>query len=244
MKYVQYWSDPVTLSGINIDDYNIKRVVHKFIEKRCLKSADVIVYGTEPLYKMQRKMFKQFANKMTYVDVSYYNSERTDTHKNGKYIYAGNYYSSIRNIMPLYNAFKKCEANMLDIYGSSDIKLEKTANIKVHGRISPAELERIQDEYSVEVCLLNSNCTQIPGKVFYGMNQDKKMLIILDGKYGNEIGEYLQKYKRFLMCRNSEEDIINVLNNFDRYPTRDYALDRFSPQNVATDLLNIIEEYE
>lgn len=244
IKYVQYWSDPVALSGINIEDYNIKRSVHKFIEARCLKLADIIVYGTEPLYEMQSRLFKRFASKMCYIDVSYCDKERDDTQKNGKYIYAGNYYASIRNIKPLYNAFKKCKSNFLDIYGASDVQLESTPNIKVFGRVSPEELEYKQNEYSVEVCLLNSRCTQIPGKIFYSMNHDKKILIILDGKHGKDIGKYLQKYNRFLLCENNEDDIINVLNNDYNYPTYDYALDRFSPENVAKDFLNKIDKNE
>ena len=82
---------------------------------------------------------------------------------------------------------------------------------------------------------------QIPGKLFYDMYSDKNILVITDGPYGNEIGEYLKTYKRFHFCENKKEDIIAALKqmqNMEPFKDKKYIEENFSPQKVANDLVN------
>ena len=60
MKYIQYWSDPIALSGIYPEKFNIKRYPMYFIEKSLLKKADKIVYGTKTLMDFQKVMYKKW----------------------------------------------------------------------------------------------------------------------------------------------------------------------------------------
>ena len=43
IKFIEYWSDPIALSGIYPENFNIKRYPLYFIEKHLLKYADKIV---------------------------------------------------------------------------------------------------------------------------------------------------------------------------------------------------------
>jgi len=216
VEFIQYWSDPLALSGIYPEDLNIKRYIHFRIERKLLKSADKIVYGTKTLFLHQKKLFMNYKNRMSYIDVSY-QSTNIDTLKKHveKYTigYTGQYQKSTRNIEPLYNVFKSYKEADLLICGNGDISLEETSNIKViNKRYSQNQIGNIEKEIDVIVGLLNSNCIQIPGKIFYHTHTNKSILVILDGKYSNQIYEYLKSFNRFVFCENNEDSIKKALN--------------------------------
>lgn len=233
-KYVQYWSDPIAISGILPEDLSIKRVAHKVIEKKCLSYADKIIYGTKVLLDAQKTIYKKYANKMDYIDISYIEKNKTTTTKpNNRFLYAGNYYSSIRNIYPLYQAFNDFKLGELTIYGSSDLQLSSTECVKVNGRISLDQLTEIENEYYNIVCVGNVNCLQIPGKIFYDMNKNKNILVVLDGKYKEEIKSYLDSYNRFITCYNTAEAIKEAIQQLEKNKlNNEYALENYSPKMI------------
>lgn len=244
--YYQYWSDPMALSGILPDNYSLKRFPFYYLESKAYKYADQIIFGTKTLYYFNSVLYKKHVNKMRYVDVPYL--DKADiaskiTRPQNEFIYAGNYYSSIRNILPLYNAFNRLGNNFhLTIFGNSDISLKSTNNVTVHERITAVELESIEASFKNSVCLLNHSCIQIPGKTFYQIDTDQNILVLADGKYKKEIIEYLESFNRFIICENSEEAIINVLCGFDKY--REYTCpdlikEKYSSKTIALDILNL-----
>ena len=150
---------------------------------------------------------------MRYVDISY-NWDICDkvksviTSSKTKYGYFGNYYASIRDIKPLYDSFRKRnDENELTICGSSDIKLAPNNNISIFERVAPQIADDMESEMDVIVCILNKNCVQIPGKLFYKTCMQQIILVILDGKYQDTIKEDLERYNRFLFCKNNQDDI-------------------------------------
>lgn len=241
-RYIQFWSDPITISGIYPEKINIKRFPAYISERKALSYAGEVVYGTKILCDFQKKVFKKYSDKMRYVDICHSmpkdEGRKATLRKKLTFGYFGNYYSAIRNILPLYHAFLECE-NKLLICGTGDVKLASCGQIEVRERVSIEEADRLEDDVDVIVCILNRNCIQIPGKIFYKTHIQKDILIILDGKYKEEIQKYLKEFKRFVFCNNTVESIRECVTKFSA-ENLSYKLDEsitISPLQMAQALL-------
>ncbi len=239
--YIQYWGDPLALSLITPQQYNIKRSILKTIEKRLHKFADKIVYGTESLYSAQLQLFPEIAGKTTACDVGYM-PDAIDRHRESKAMrfgYFGNYFSSIRDIRPLYDAFKKIEGAQLTICGSSDIKLEGTNNIEILNRISQDVVEQEESKIDVEVCVLNRVGIQIPGKIFYHTSTDKHILVLIDGPNANAIEDELRRSNRFIICHNEKGEIEKTIHAIieGRYNAIEYDKYFYSPERICNQII-------
>lgn len=245
IKYIQYWSDPITLALISPKDYSIKRLPFFWVENQLHKSADSIVYGTKSLYIGQKSLFKKYREKMAYCDVSYCIDNESTTispssnRKELLFGYFGGYNSSVRDIQPLYNAFVN-EKSELVICGNGDIVLTECSNIKIVKRVPQSEVAALEASVNVYVCILNKHGIQIPGKVFYLTDSDKYILVICDGDYKEEIREYLSSFKRFIFCENTIEDIRRVMReiNMEHYSIDISELYRLSPKYVSKSILD------
>lgn len=244
-KLYQYWSDPMTLSGITrkLLLKTPRRWLFWFLEKKAISNGDKIIYGTKTLLDTQKAIFKSYKNKMTYVDVCYTPNDNRYIHKSlktNRILYAGNYYSSIRNILPLAEAISKQNLIQLDVYGCGDIDLSLYKNVQVYGRVSADKIKQIEKLYDLTVCILNHTATQIPGKIFYEMLSGKKILILSDGPYQKEINEYLKRYQRFIICENTVESILLSLNldNLMFEVDFKYIEEHYSPKVIALSLIN------
>lgn len=245
LKYIQYWSDPITISGIYPSDLNLKRLPYYLLEQYLLSLGDEIVYGTKLLYDGQHKLFKQYKHKMRYVHVSYSpttKNEKSEFTKPYTYGYTGNYTKEIRNILPLYNAFHSFLDANLFICGTGNVKLESTNNITVHNRYPQGEISAIEATLDIFICICNYSCLQIPGKVFYQANSNKVILVILDGKYKRRIKSYLEEFQRFEFCYNNVESIVKALKRIqNKYPKVSHeSIYKLSPEFVANQLLQDI----
>lgn len=243
VPFYQYWSDPVALSGIIPEAFGFKRWPFYIAEKRAFKSADQIIFGTKTLLDMNSWLYKKFAKKMRYVDVAYLHKEKKSifTRNNFEYIYAGNYFSSIRNIIPLYNAFNGLGGEYkLYIYGASDLDLKSTDNVIVNERIPAKELEKIEASFVNNISLLNHSCMQIPGKTFYQTDTDQNIIVIADGSHKEDIIDYLKTYNRFEICQNTEEEIINKIikiSKTDKFCCTQEIKKFFSPETVSEKII-------
>lgn len=111
IKYIEYWSDPVALSGITPEAFNWKRKPFYWIEKKFFSYADAVIFGTKPLLDAQKKLYSKYVSKMDYIDASYseydeLDSEVKECKKNNNFLDSGNYYSNIRNISCLFDAVR------------------------------------------------------------------------------------------------------------------------------------------
>ena len=216
LKIYEYWSDPMALSGINKELFKKmpRKWLFKLIEKKAISNCNNIIYGTKVLMLTQKEFYKKESLKMSYIDIAYCeNDYETESCCNSKRIlYAGNYYSTIRNILELVQAISEQNEYTLDVFGDSDLDLAGFSNVFVHERIPKARLDIVKNAYSIEVCLLNRVTPQIPGKIFYDMLSKKTIIILADGPMQNEIIDYLSEYKRFLVCRNRADDILKLLS--------------------------------
>lgn len=241
IPWYQFWSDPTALSGILPEQLSFKRYPFKWIEHKAIKQCDKIIYGTKTLLEFQRDLYPDQADKMRYIDIPYVNrtSQWNVVPIKNSLLYAGNYYSNLRNIQPLIDAVSQMPEYTLDVYGCGDCQNPGVKNITFHGRISPDELSKIESQYESLVCVLNHSCIQIPGKIFYDTIKPTKTLVIIDGPYSERISEYLKSYNRFVFCNNNVDDIKQAIQEIDCFQT---DLERvracFSPEKIADDLLS------
>ena len=244
IRYIQYWSDPIAISGIYPEQLNYKRYAHYLIEKILLSKSSEIVYATKTLCLFQKKIYPFHSHKMRYVDVGYINQIPQNKKKqaiNPKIIYAGSYKSNIRNIKPLYKAMSLLKNINLLICGDSDISLDSTESIEVvKKRFSQNEILKIENDADILVSILNSSCIQIPGKVFYHTNKNIVLLVVVDGIYGEAIKEYLSEFKRFEFCENNIESIKKAITRIKstNFHVNLSSINLLSPQVISKKIID------
>lgn len=236
-RWIQYWGDPLAYDITNKAIYS-KWILKKF-ELNLIKKADKIVYVSPFTYELQIREFPGIADKMTWLPIPYIEKKEYDETSNDIFTigYFGAYKSSVRNIYPLYEACKKMNNIHLDIVGDSDITLEETDNIKNYPRGNVDDLEKNAD---LLVCILNSSGTQIPGKIYHYAATNKPILVILDGEKKEKMREYLKRFGRYVMCDNDEKSILDAINEIKNMDKKYEPCPYFEPQNIAIRLVKTI----
>ena len=211
--YIQHWGDPLT---IDITDKTIvPTFLKKHIEKKLLKNADRIQYVSPITLAKQKELFPKLASKMVFLptngEIIKY-KKRID-YKNLSIAYCGSYMSSVRNIIPLYEAvgsLKDVGINLL-IIGNGDVALEEKSNIKILGRVNSEELIGIVKDVDVFVSIMNNRGSQIPRKLYSDGLSDKGALVLVDGEYGEQIQSFFSQYNRYVFANNKKEEIVRCL---------------------------------
>lgn len=237
-KWIQYWGDPMTIDITSKSIY--PKFLIKMIEKKLFRNSDLIVYASPITKKNQKKMFKIFANKMTFIPTPYIEPKYYPETNNAVYTigYFGAYNKNVRDIMPLYQSCRELREQVkLDIIGDSDIELSNTKNINI---ISRRDISRYEKNTDLLVCMLNKKGTQIPGKVFHYAATNKPILLLIDGEYGEEIGQYFKQFSRFIICKNEVNDIKETLYSMLSDRQRYYPCEEFNAANVAKELIKSI----
>lgn len=230
-RIVEYWGDPLYGDVSFVSAY--PNWVIKNIEYKYLKLAHRIVYTSPFTLKAEQTIYPKLAGRMVSVPTANLEEKIYDpfTRSSIKVGYYGDYYTQYRDIRPLYNAFSSgAFDNMpveLIIVGDSDIKLESKDNITI---LSRRNIEQLQTETDILICLLNSHGTQIPGKLYYNAGTNLPIVVILDGEYKNEIKEYMDGFERFECCENTVESIKEVIKNIVNSKTQ------YEPSPVLTPL--------
>ncbi|WP_218687974.1 glycosyltransferase family protein [Saccharococcus caldoxylosilyticus] len=242
-KWIQYWGDPIYLDINN--NLILPKFIVKWVEKRLLKEADAAVYVSPITCEMQKKIYYSMKDKLYFVNPPYLEQRIYNTFSkkhNIKIGYYGAYISSVRNIMPLYEAVKSMNNVHLDIVGNSDLSLESTDNIKVYSRESYHEIVKREAKTDILVCVFNRNGTQIPGKVYHYAATNKPVLLILDGD-SEEMYSYLASFNRFVICHNNVHEIKNAINNIitGKISVLNEPLVECEPRIVAKRILDCVD---
>ena len=189
----------------------------KYWEKKLISKADRVIYSSPLTLKVQKDTFPKLAHKMdyatqAYADVENNKSESINRKDESQILvgYFGAYKSTVRNILPLYNA-AKIMGFKLNICGPSDIKLQSTNNIRVLGKLPYKEVVKLESESDIIVCLCNKKGTQIPGKIYYCAAYKKPIVVILDSEYKTELRVFLESFNRYILCDNNEKSIQNAI---------------------------------
>lgn len=212
-KWIQYWGDPMYNDITRKKDW--RNIFVKYHEKKLIQKADRVIYASPLTLKLQKETYPYLANKMDYASQVFINDrlEKIDSHdsskKNITFGYFGAYNTKIRNIMPLYKS-ELNENYILNICGSSDLKLSSTERIRVFGILPYNEVTKMEQKMDVLVTLCNNTGTQIPGKIYYCSGYNKPIIIILDGEYKEELREYFESFNRYIICENDSNSIIKA----------------------------------
>lgn len=238
-KWIQYWGDPLTLDITRENKYPISLL--KKIESNILTRADAIIYVSPLTLEKQKSLFPSHANRMKFIPIPYLESKiyNKKINSKAKIGYFGDYPSGIRNLFPFYEACEKqIDEIEVEIVGNSDLNLSNTENIMVLGRKTRNQVEYMEEQSDILVCLLNKTGTQIPGKLYHYAATDKAILVILDGEYKEEIKSYLNTFNRYLFCENNEESIYHTINEIKNSEKRYKPSPEFHPNLIAELFIN------
>lgn len=244
-KWIQIWGDPF-LTDITLSKTARKRKIYKE-EKRLLSACDKIVYVSKMTLKIQKKVYAECAEKMTYVPIPYLNKGEALSgdhieQKKVRLAYCGDYTSKVRNIMPLYMAALEDEKNFhLIICGNSDLDLCSTSSVKVLGRQTYKKVEEIEKEATILVHICNLQGSQIPGKIYQYSGSYKPILFILDGNT-TDIREQFEKYGRYYFAENTKEDISRVIRLIVHENKQFYPVHEFEKKVIADKILDMQKE--
>ncbi|SHJ72325.1 hypothetical protein SAMN02745751_03214 [Dethiosulfatibacter aminovorans DSM 17477] len=235
-KWIQYWGDPLANDITHKSMY--PKWILRIIEFNLLKTADRIVYVSPFTYKQQVDEFPKLSKKMMWAPIPYIKKKNYVKTLNETYTvgYFGAYKSRVRNINPLYNACKKMEGVVhLNIAGDSDIVLEECKNVCIYPRKNVDDLEGNSD---LLVCMLNSSGMQIPGKIYHYAATNKPILVLLDGENKEEMKEYLESFNRYIICDNNKKEIEDTINWIIENP-KDYSpCESLNSVSIASEILN------
>lgn len=204
-RWIQYWGDPLAVDITQKSIY--PRFILKRIERKLIHGADKIVYVSPFTLKVQQELYPAYKERMEFLPIAYMKEEIFPNSTNDKFVigYYGNYTTQVRNLLPFYEACKEVgEKISVSIYGDSDLDLVSTDNIHIFPRGIIEEHKRIAD---LLVCVMNSQGTQIPGKLYHLAGTNKKVLVVLDGEYEQEMSQFLETFHRFYLCKNDKESI-------------------------------------
>ena len=210
-KVIEYWGDPMT--GDITQKAIYPECIIKREERRFLKVADKIVYTSPFTLEMEQKAHPAYAARMTFVPTANAFEKIYPETQNAVYTvgYYGAYYSWIRNIKPLYHAFSSLRGvAKLNLVGDSDLQLQPADNVMIRPRGIVKDLEEQTDLF---VCVLNSTGTQIPGKLYHTAATNRPILVVLDGDRQDEMRKYLESFDRFILCGNSETEIVAAIRS-------------------------------
>lgn len=182
---------------------------------------------------------------MTWMPIPYmkekiYTNRKYDF-KSIKLGYFGDYKDAVRNIKNLYDVCFEEKLNLV-IAGNSNKKYQQTDNIKIHERLPSADVERLESEVDVLVCILNIKGTQIPGKIYHYAATNKPILIILDGEFKEDIFRYLHKFNRFLFCDNDTKHILKNISKIAQHQKQYRPLAELDYKKISKKFLSVNED--
>jgi hypothetical protein len=244
-KWVQYWGDPMLNDITRKCDWRNGLV--RYHEGKLLSKADRVIYVSPLTLNEQKGTFKEFSYKMDFANQSVANFYNNIYNKNNnkdetiKVGYFGAYYSTVRNIMPLYNSVRASNF-VLNICGESDIALDSMENILIEKKLSYKEVVKREEDSDIIVCICNLKGAQIPGKIYYSAGYAKPIIIILDGEHKNYLRSYFNMFNRFILCDNEENSVKEAIEiAISQLKNKDFNIpEQLKPEYVAKKVLGDI----
>lgn len=236
--WIQIWGDPF-LADITKKSAKLDRKI-KEEEKRLLSKANKIVYVSKLTLNNQKNIYPESSDKMEYIPIPYEKEIRYSIVNKSpkKFLYAGDYNSTVRNIKPLIKAFENSE-NELIICGGTDLNIKKISkNIRIMKRQTFENIKILEQEADVLVHLSNLHGGQIPGKIYQYSGTNKPILFILDGNENSLLNNF-SPFNRYIFTKNNHEDILNILNKDDVFSKEYIPVNEFKPINIAQKILEL-----
>ena len=240
-RWIQHWGDPMN-GDITRKNCYPDRII-QWYERKIIEKADRIVYVSPFTTEMQRKAYPDMVDKIAFVPLPCIESENErSSSKNGsehlKLAYMGDYFSKVRNIMPLYEACQSMPEVELTIAGISDLKLQSTGNITVLPRVPHSQAVQIEEQADVSVSVCNIRGTQIPGKLYYSAAMQKHLMVLIDGDDPEKIKTYLERFNRYELAENNVESIKTAIKELQGKPCDYQCPEELKPLNVIKAILD------
>lgn len=219
-KWIQYWGDPLS------NDISVKRLLPDFLvekeEQRIISKCDKAVYVSPFTADMIKNKYPQLADKIDFLPIPVVETDenRSGTSSTKLLGYLGDYDTANRNIHPLLEVIINNNFDFV-IAGNSDVKIESNDKIRVYKRMPVDEIEKMQQEIDIFICLCNKSGTQIPGKVYHYAATSKPVIVVLDGDRADDIAQFLSTFERYYLCNNRPDEILKcikaAMNNHEAY---------------------------
>lgn len=240
-KWVQYWGDPFT--GDISKGYlgSEKHLINE--EKRLLSLCDLAVYVSPLTAQYIQHKYADMAEKVFFTPITYSQGKYFCAPVKERFLigYFGDYTRRNRDIIPLYQAMNQLSDKYYSkIIGTSDVVLDETDRVEVCARIPANELQQIEQECNLRVCICNRSGTQIPGKIYHAAATNTPVLVILDGECAETIREYFGQFNRFYFCENNAESIATTIKRIAEKPDLNIQLspvEAFSAKRVAQSII-------
>lgn len=213
IKWIQYWGDALyfdTLTRRPIFRGRLKKA-----EYRLIQNCDAVVYTNGVILEKQKKLFKDMADKMFYIETPYAFSEKSEkkifTYQVG---YFGSFSTSVRDITPLYSVLSKSDYRSV-IIGNGDVEIPSTGKLEVMPRGPVSVIRDYESNTRILVCICNKlplsreETGLIPGKVYHYAATDKTVLVI---GASVDVEKFLRKYNRFVFVPNDRVQIEKTIN--------------------------------
>ncbi len=237
-RWCQIWEDPWYY-----DIYGGFPEIVKKEEHMLLQAASEIYYVSPLTLKYQKQYFSDCAEKMKHIPLPAFEYEDSCCPQDDglvRFGYFGDYYSKTRNLQNFYDSMISLNATGY-IYGDSDINLQSSSNLIVHGRTTLDKLSTIQGKTDVLIHLCNLYGGQIPGKIYHYSMTEKPIIFILDGTDDEqeEIKQVFDKYNRYIFCENTFDSITKAIISMSNRENlmKFKPVNDFRPKNIIKNLL-------
>lgn len=244
-KWLQYWGDPLTIDITN--KTWLPRYYLKYKELQLIKRASKIIYVSPFTLEAQKKLFPRSSEKMEFLPIAYNRTIMSNKELDINEIkigYFGDYFSNIRNILPLIKSANDYGKSIkLFIAGNSDLLLERNQNLIVYPRLNSEKILDLELQMDILIVILNNHGTQIPGKLYHYSATNKPILVICE-KLNKKMKEYLSSFNRFIICENDSSHIIKEIEKIKITKHVYMPLTELSRENIALKIIEIGEDYE
>lgn len=248
-EIISVWTDVIAYNFLDsLNDIGWKRKKLIRFESFLIKDSTKCFYLGDPQKNFQQKAYPKYSNKMfSYFIPSCFPA--LDTSRKNKptlsALYFGNVNPTYRNLEQLFKSGKyinKCKIQVIGTAytGKKPVSYENIDFVILNKRICNIDnVLEIESRGDISICFLNSKGFSLPGKLFYFTNTKRPILVIKDGKYADEIENYLKKFNRFIFCDNNYVSIANAINtitmNYENMCNVDVS--EFSSKNALSFLL-------
>lgn len=242
IKWAQYWGDALyfdTLIRHPIFPSRLKKAEYNLI-----RNCDAVFYTNDVILQKQKKLFKDMADKMTYIETPYAFAEATDsedfTYQVG---YFGSFSTVVRDIAPLYSVLSEADYRSV-IIGNGDVEIKPTDKLEVMPRATVSVVHQYEDDTRILACICNKlpankkETGLIPGKAYHYGATDKPVLMI---GASPDVESFLRQYNRFIFVPNDSQQIKAAVEKLLAEPFRkEKPLEAVKPKNAATKFIDFL----
>lgn len=242
IKWAQYWGDALyfdTLIRHPIFPSRLKKAEYKLI---C--NSDAIFYTNAVVLEKQKKLFKDMADKMAFIETPYAFAKMSEKREFSYQVgYFGSFSTVVRDIIPLYTVLSAEDYRSV-IIGNGDVEIKSTNNLTVMPRATVSVVREYEDDTRILACICNklpSNKKEtglIPGKAYHYGATDKTVLMI---GASPDVEAFLKKYNRFVFVPNDSQQIKDTIAGILKKPiVQEQPLTEVEPICAAKRLIETV----